>query len=437
MSQVQVQTQEQVQELSLDVKPENVSVVDMLNIDERLKCVMRYALSKKFFASEPEACTRLLKESFNSPAMWHVFRNIYFKGLSTIDYNNVYVVLSVERVYAPRRRYFASERFVRHWYEYVIGIQLSGKNKGKLFIHQIAEHANYSRNGDLTDIVTLSYRPSQEVFNLLGYDYDIELEPSIDLNNIERPVRVQGDIIIIPEKCAHDCVKNHIMSHIRYQLDKVSEFYLARKIIDILGEVGISAQLHIAYTSDHEPHYEVIIPVRGIGEGTSMYYESKLNGFLRKALEPERKWFGDHINDVDVDIPYDNTRIIRVEILYPALRETPPVYAEIAEKVANEYLKLYGEYNITIGRHHITYKGLPQHAVFNVNHEALGNVMISVDLSAREFFADEIFMAHPEHEMFYWKFDGMRLITVEHVHDIAVDYENFYALRNLFSNNQR
>ena len=426
----------QVQEHSLDVKPENISIVDALNIDEKLKCVMRYALSKKFFASEPEACTRLLKDSFNSPAMWQVFRNIYFKGLSTIDYNNVYIVMSGERVYAPRHRYFDRERFVRHWYEYVIGLQLSGKNKGKLFIHQVAEQANYSSNGELTDIVSLSYRPSQEVFNLLGYDYDIELEPSIDLNNIEYRVRVQGDIVIIPGKCTHDCVKNYIMGNIRYQLNKVSEFYLARKIVDILGEVGISAQLHIAYTSDHEPRYEVIIPIRGIGEGTSMYYESRLNGFLREALESERKWFGDHIRDVDVDIPYDNTRIIRIRILY-SVPDSAPVFNEIAEKVVNEYLRLYGEYQLNIGRHHITYRGLPQHAVFNVNHEALGNVMINIDLPAREFFADEIFMVHPEHEPFYYHFNGLRLITVEHVHDIAVDYENYYALRHLFSDNQR
>ena len=436
VSQVQTQTQSQVQEPYIDVGPENVSVVDTLNIDERLKCVIRYALSKKFFASEPEACVRLLKESFDSPAMWHLFRNIYFKGLSTIDYNNVYVVMSGERVYAPRYRHFVRERFIKHWYEYVIGLQLSGKNKGKLFIHQIADQANHSENGELPDIVTLSYRPPHDVFSLLGYEYDIELEPSIDLNNIEYRVRVQGDIVIIPGKYTHDDVKNYIMGNIRYQLNKVSEFYLARKIVDILGEVGISAQLHVIYTSDHEPRYEVIIPVRGIGEETRMYYESKLYDFLVEALEPERKWFGDHIKDIDVHVPYENTRIIRIEFLYPAFRETPPAYVEIAEKVTNEYLRLYGEYSITIGRHHIAYKGLPQHAVFNVNHETLGNVMISVDLPAREFFADEIFITHPEHEAFYWKFDGMRLISVGHVHDIAVDYENYYALRHLFNNNQ-
>mgnify|MGYP001772951485 CR=1 FL=1 len=413
----------------------NIHVVDMYPIPDTLKCVIRYAIAKKY-GVENKPCEILLKQSFDNEIQFRVFKSIPVKHLYKIMFNGYYVHLLTFLTHHNRCLFHAKCNNVVSYttLDFIIGMM----SNNKLFVHLVSTDYHFARDGadslpsdkDVQLEFMTSLKDLREFFfYYLGYHRDIELDPEAPLSlqgsNEGLDVRVQGDITMSIQSVDINAL---IANMIRQQIEHVALFYVARRLQDALLDYGI--------TSESEPDGTSIrIPLWKIPRKPDLRdsFADKLSDFIMDLIRRDNtitKLFGDSLI-VNVNLPlHRDEHMIWV---FPGFAYEKPVvntpfFREVHDIVVKEFLSRKDKYTIRFGRHEINYIGYPQHLSVIFDHSVIGRIMINVDFSANVFIAEEILMTHKEHEPFYWKWNTPKMIRIGNVNNQSINRENYFAI---------
>ena len=415
MSQAETQeTQDQNPEL-VYVDGTNMHTIESYPIPNILKCIVRYALARKFYGTEYKPCATLIRQSFDTEAQYKVFRSIQYKHLYGIWFNDTYVAL---KTYQPH--YSHGELTSYTTLIYVVGLMTNGK----LFIHLVDENTWRVEYGDQPpqdDVVQLQYNKHYgDFFELLGYAHDAELSNVNEVMNINgTSVRVQGDVVFsIGDANIRDIIERMLLE----QIFNLARMFVLRRLQDKLLDYGISMD------GARIPMWKLPRKPDKISD-----FRFKLRHFLTDLMNSD--------NDVvrlvgkvtiDVRIPLDpfEVRAINVYVEFSDLRNSQ-LYRELLDTAVNEFTTHRGRYTINLGRHVINYIGYPQHLTVVVDHEVVGRVILSIDFNENAFIAEEVLMTHPQHAPFHYRFDKPKLIIATNVRNQSIPHENYYTLMEI------